>query len=181
MKTLKLSMISAAVITAMGMSSAYAADGANNETTLTTGATVKVNSSTTVVKKCTTLTGGTISFDAYVPDSTTDNTKSTTISVKCTLATPVNISMNAGKNSSDTSVRKLLLDGGSTSNAGESLQYSLYSDSSHTTVWDSVTGVDFNGLGLKSTKTLTVYGKIPAAQDVKTGSFSDEVTVTLTY
>lgn len=171
MKTLKLSMISAAVIAAMGMSSAFADVAQNN-----TGSTVNVNSSTSVAKKCTTLTGGSITFAAYVPDATAPNDASTTVAVRCTKGTPVTISMNAGSGAGATEAVRVL------TSADDTLQYSLYQNSARSTLWGS--GDDkasFNGDGLLSTTTLNVYGRITAGQDVKPGSFTDTVTVTLGY
>ena len=174
MKTLKLSMISAAVIAAMGMSSAFAA--AEDVATVLNNSTVSVASSTTVVKKCTTLTGGTINFTAYVPDAIADNDSQGTISVRCTKGTPVTISMDAGQGSGATeAIRKL-------TSANDKLNYSIYTDSSRSDLWGSGTDkVSTFGDGLLSTTTLDVYGRIIAGQDVKPGSFSDTVTVTLGY
>lgn len=171
MKTLKLSMISAAVIAAMGMSSAFADVAQSNS-----GSTVNVNSSTSVVKKCTTLTGGSISFAAYVPDATADNDAATTVSVKCTKGTPVSISMDEGEGDGATEATRIL------TSDDDTLEYSLYQNSARSTLWGSGSDVaSFNGDGLLSTTTLSVYGRIPAGQDVKPGAFTDSVLVTLTY
>lgn len=170
MKTLKLSMISAAVIAAMSMSSAFAVTQVNS------GSTVNVNSSTSVAKKCTTLTGGSITFAAYVPDATADNDGATTVSVRCTKDTPVTIAMNAGQGAGATEAARIL------TSPDDTLEYSLYTDSSRSDVWGSgAAAVGFNGDGLLSTTSLNVYGRIEAGQDVTPGSFTDSVTVTLTY
>ena len=171
MKTLKLSMISAAVIAAMGMGVAQADVAAN-----ASGSHVNVASSTTVAKKCTTLTGGTISFTAYVPDAEDANDAATTVKVNCTKGTQVTISMDKGQGTgASTTTRKL-------ASANDSLNYSLYTDTSRSDVWgEDADAVVFSGAGLLSQTTLDVYGRIAAGQDVKPGSFSDTVTVTLSY
>ena len=171
MKTLKLSMISAAVIAAMGMRVAQADVAVD-----ASGSQVNVASSTTVAKKCTTLTGGTISFAAYVPDATDANDAATTVKVNCTKGTQVTISMDKGQGSgASTTTRKL-------ASADDSLNYSLYTDTSRSDVWgEDAAAVVFAGEGLLSQTTLDVYGRIAAGQDVKPGSFSDTVTVTLSY
>ena len=173
MKTLKLSMISAAVIAAMGISSAFADVAQSNS-----GSTVNVNSSTSVVKKCTTLTGGSISFTAYVPDATAANDAATTVSVKCTKGTPVSISMDKGEGNGATEGARLL----SSDDTTDTLEYSLYQNSARSILWGTDSdAASFNGDGLLSTTTLNVYGRIPALQDVAPGAFTDSVLVTLTY
>lgn len=64
------------------------------------------------------------------------------------------------------------------------LNYSLYTDSARTNVWgDGTTGTaTFSGTGMGSSQNVTVYGRIGAGQTtVPTGSYSDTVSVTVSY
>ena len=66
----------------------------------------------------------------------------------------------------------------------DTLSYQLYSDSGYNSIWDdSANKVPVTGLGLVAANTVsrTVYAKIPAQQDVVPDTYSDAVTVTVTY
>ena len=73
------------------------------------------------------------------------------------------------------------------SSGAATLSYNLYTSSARTTVWGDGSG----GTGVVSdSQTLlvgsnanyyTVYGRIPALQDVKAGSYSDSIVVTVLY
>lgn len=58
------------------------------------------------------------------------------------------------------------------------LRYNLYSDAAHTQVWD-------NNNGEKTGKTfpvlMTVYGRVPAAQFVQQGTYTDNILATVTF
>jgi spore coat protein U-like protein len=62
------------------------------------------------------------------------------------------------------------------------LHYKLFSDSGHTINWGNTVGTDtVSKTGSGAAQTLTVYGQVPAGQYVTSGSYSDTITVTLTY
>jgi spore coat protein U-like protein len=62
-----------------------------------------------------------------------------------------------------------------------SLFYNLFTDASHLTIWgDGSPGtslVSFSG----TSGSRTVYGRIPAGQNVPVGTYGDTITVTLTF
>lgn len=58
----------------------------------------------------------------------------------------------------------------------ERLAYDLYSDSGRTTAWSSVPGT-----GTGAAQTVTVFGTLPAGQNVAAGSYADTVVATITY
>ena len=76
-----------------------------------------------------------------------------------------------------------LMDGDS--NASQQLQYNLYTDSGHSTIWGDGSGSTVNvsgvGLGLLTSNTHTVYGEIPIEQDVQPQVYRDTITVTVGY
>jgi spore coat protein U-like protein len=62
------------------------------------------------------------------------------------------------------------------------LNYGLFSDAAWTTNWGNTSGTNWvTGTGNGAAQPLTVYGQIPAAQYVTPGSYSDTITVSVTY
>lgn len=101
-----------------------------------------------------------------------------TISATCTLLTPYTLALDAGTGSGASfATRKM-------TNGADTVNYSLYTDLLRTTVWGDGTGgsstTSGNGLGVLPVLH-TVYGRVPSGQNVPANSYSDTVTVTLTY
>ena len=74
-----------------------------------------------------------------------------------------------------------------TTNGGPYMAYNIFTESTYTTIWGNgstgslVTGTSALIIGT-STNNHTVYGKVLAGQNtLKAGSFSDSLTMTLTY
>ena len=66
------------------------------------------------------------------------------------------------------------------SGGSATLNYQLYSDAARTTVW----GDDTYGNSVSTSGTdvdLSVYGRIPGQQNVPAGSYSDVLTITISY
>jgi spore coat protein U-like protein len=67
----------------------------------------------------------------------------------------------------------------------EVLNYNLFRDASHTTIWgDGSGGTSVYSIGNPPNNTnvnLTVYGRVAAEQDVSAGSFSDTVTAVVNF
>jgi spore coat protein U-like protein len=109
-----------------------------------------------------------------VIDSNVD--AATTLNVQCTNTTPYNIGLSAGGGSGATFAARKMTGGSAT------VTYSLYSDSSRTTVWgDTVGSNTVSGTGSGSTQAITVYGRVPAQSTPAPGAYSDTVTATITY
>src|SRR5688572_25492513 len=71
---------------------------------------------------------------------------------------------------------------------GNTLNYNLYTSILRTTIWGDGTGgsskvTDGYLLGaiVPVTRNLTVYGRIPAQQNVASGTYTDSITVTVNY
>jgi hypothetical protein len=129
---------------------------------------------------CQTPTTATLSFGNFNPLLGTALNSTTTIKIRCTNTTPItSIALSSG---SGTVAARTMQMTGATSNK---LNYQLYQDSTRFTVWGTtgtglMTGV--TGAGLNTDVTLTVYGQILANQQTaKPGSYSDSITVTVTY
>ncbi len=64
----------------------------------------------------------------------------------------------------------------------ELLAYGLFQDSGHTINWGDTVGTDTkSGTGDGAIQSFTVYGKLPQAQFIGPGAYSDTITVTLTF
>lgn len=138
-------------------------------TTTTMGVSASVSSACSV-------TAAALAFGTYDPASGTVKTGTGTVTVTCTLLAPYNIGISAGTTSGATvSARKM-------DNSGNTLNYSLCRDVACTLNWGTTVNTDtLAGVGTGLAVPTTVYGQIPAGQNAATGSFSDTVTITVTY
>jgi spore coat protein U-like protein len=120
-----------------------------------------------------------LSFPAYDPTQGAQAATSS-ISVNCTNTTPFNIGLSAGGGSGASVANRVMTSGTNT------LTYSLYQDSGHSTVWGNTVNTDTvaaSGLGMASSNAIvkTVYGQIPNQPNAVPGSYADTVTVTVSY
>ncbi len=132
----------------------------------------------TVNPECTVSTT-TVNFGAYDPvaaNAATPKDSTGTVSVYCTTSTLATVSLDLGTNALGSNRRML----GST---GDLLTYELYRDAARTIVWNTVN----TNTGTSTSKLTPInggfvaYGRVPAAQDVGIGSYSDTVLVTVNY
>ena len=115
-----------------------------------------------------------LNFGTYNVFSSLDDTVTTTVTVNCTKNKPYSISLSSGSGTFGARTLK--------STVG-ALTYNLFLDSTHLTIWgdgSSGTGT-FSGAGTGVAIATPVYGRIPARQNVRVGSYSDVITVTVTY
>lgn len=100
------------------------------------------------------------------------------ISVACTNGTSWTAAASVGSGSGATfAVRKM-------SDGSDTLNYTLYTDGTRTTVWGDGTGGSgtIGNTGTGSTQNVTVYARIAAGQtSVPAGDYDDTVSVTITY
>lgn len=62
------------------------------------------------------------------------------------------------------------------------LNYNLYTNSARTTVWgDGTGGSNIMTVSRNGSTTLSIYGTIPAGQDASVGSYTDSITITVTF
>jgi spore coat protein U-like protein len=117
------------------------------------------------------------SIDPTVASVPVDAT--TTMTVICTSTTPYNIALNAGVNAGGASnfATRTIKTGAHT------LGYQLYLDAGHATVWGDGTATtsQLAGTGIGSNQTLTIYGRMPSLTGAVPGTYTDTVTVTVTY
>ena len=118
-----------------------------------------------------------LDFSTYDPTSSNNDDATTTIDITCTSTTPFDIGLNAGTGTGATVTTRILTNGAST------LNYSLYQDSSRTTVWGNTPATDtVSSTGTGSAQQFTVYGRLPGSQPAAIpGTYTDTITVTVTY
>src|SRR5262245_3118918 len=128
-----------------------------------------------ITATCTINSASTLNFGTQgVLSANVDQTS--TIQVTCTNTTPYNIGLDAGTGSGATvAVRKL-------TSSGNTVNYTLYSDTGRTTVWGNTVSTDtVAGTGNGSAQSYTVYGRIPTQTTPAPGNYADTITVTVTY
>ena len=140
-------------------------------------ASTNLSVSATVTKNCTISTSP-VAFGSYDPvgvNATADLAGTGSVTVTCTKGAGTRIDLGLGANASGTTRR---MAGGT-----DYLTYELYSDSGHTTVWGSgaAAGNTIGAAPNKNPRTVTVYGLVPAGQDVGAASYADTVLATINF
>jgi spore coat protein U-like protein len=122
-----------------------------------------------------------VAFGGYNPQSATADDGTGTVSVACsTSVTSVIVALTAG-NSGSYTTREM-------ESGSNVLDYNLYTTTTRTTVW----GIGSGGApyvtlssgtvsGGQRHFSQTVYGRIPAAQNVRAGSYSDTITMIVVF
>jgi spore coat protein U-like protein len=127
-------------------------------------------------------TASALAFGTYTQGSgDVDNTS--TVAVRCTTGTGFTVGLSAGATGGATVLTRSMLSG------ANQLAYSLFRDAGRTLNWGNTIGTDTvagtgAGVALASAVNLTVYGRIvdsTANQSVPAGSYTDTITVTVTY
>ena len=135
---------------------------------------------------CTASAGG-IAFGIYNPLSTLADTSTGTLRVTCSGSgtgsanVTVNVTLGAGLSGSY-ATRKMF-------SGTNSLNYNIFWSTAYNQIVGDGSGGSFGGsagpfvvpAGGTNFATGTFYGRIPASQDVAPGSYSDVITVTVTY
>ena len=160
-------MLAFAALVASGLSQAGTASN-------TFQVTATINSSCTV--SGTALNFGS-SIDPLAAATPIDATSA--LSVKCTNTTPYTVALNAGANAGGASV----FSARTMKSGTNSLAYQLYLDSGRSSVWGDSTNTSstVSGTGTGNTQSLTIYGRLPSLANVVPGSYTDTVTVTISY
>lgn len=121
-----------------------------------------------------------VNFNDYEPLSGGNVDSTGTITISCTLDAWVTTAIGASIYSGGFNPRKL-----QNAASGDLMNYNLYINASRTQIWgDGTQGtytvgptyVSQNGQAI-----LTIYGRIPGAQDVGIGSYAEPLVVTITF
>jgi spore coat protein U-like protein len=124
--------------------------------------------------------GGTLSFGTYDPmvaNASTELAQTSSFRMQCSSGTSAAVLLNQGLNpdaaSTDAAPIRYM------TNGAARLNYQLYTTAAHTAVWDNVHGGAQVGNG--QAQAVTIYGVIPAGQNVPPGTYTDTVIITLSY
>jgi spore coat protein U-like protein len=125
-----------------------------------------------------------VGFGNYNPLSTLNTDTTGTVTVTCSglLNVLVGYEILLSRGGAGTYTPRRMTSGSNT------LNYNLYSDITRTTIWGDntggssrVTGTILVQLLVPTSNNHTVYGRIPAQQNVAAGSYVDSITVTVNY
>jgi spore coat protein U-like protein len=143
----------------------------------TTSITQSLSVSMTITAQCIfTSTTPTLAFASNgVLTANVDATA--TVSVQCTNSLPFNIGLDAGTTTGGTTTTRLMAGGSS-----ETIQYKLFQDANHMTNWGNTIGTDTNSLtGTGAAVNYTIYGRVAPQSTPSASSYTDTVTITVTY
>jgi spore coat protein U-like protein len=141
-------------------------------------ATANLQVSATVSANCT-ITTAAVAFPAYDPivtHSATNDDGTGTVTITCTKGTLATVGLGLGANASGSQRR--MKDA-----TTDYLNYALYLDSGRTTIWGTASPNLLTPVAApdKNPRPFTVYGRIPSAQDVPAGSYTDTVVATVNF
>jgi len=170
-------LLTALLTTGALLGAAGSASAAQQTTTFAVTATVQ--------KNCSAATAPALPFGNYTPGTGQTINVNTTVSIACTKKTPFTVSLNIGLPANGGSMTaRQMADG-----AGDTLQYTLYTDNTYKTVFGDTTGgsatVGGAGAGMGTQVPTVVYGQLTDSTynqaNGAPGSYSDTITVTVTY
>ena len=141
-------------------------------------ATANLNVSATVSANCTISTAP-VAFPAYDPIAThasANDDGTGTVTITCTKGTAATIGLGLGANASGSQRR--MKDA-----TTDYLNYALYLDGGRTTIWGTASPNLLAPVAApdKSPRPFTVYGRIPFAQDVPAGAYTDTVVAAVNF
>jgi spore coat protein U-like protein len=120
-----------------------------------------------------------VNFGSYDIFSTTPTDSTGAVSVYCNQENLITASIGPSATSGSFNPRQMRLSTGT-----DLMDYNLYRDTSRTQIWGDGTGGTFmvsGAVARKGTANYTVYGRIPAGQDISAGLYMETLTVTLTW
>jgi spore coat protein U-like protein len=121
---------------------------------------------------CTVNAGAAVAFGTYDPAAAAPTDSAGTITYTCTTAAIVTLSTGG----SGTYIPRALASGVNT------LSYNLYADAARTQVWgDFSAGTTIRFAAAGANSVLSVFGRIPAAQNPNPGSYADTIVITFFF
>jgi spore coat protein U-like protein len=130
----------------------------------------------TIVAQCLINSASTLSFGGSQGVLIANVDQTSTIIVQCTDTTTYDIGLDEGTGTgASVATRKLTGSGGT-------INYRLYSNAGRTTVWGKTVSTDtVSATGNGAAQSYTVYGRIPAQTTPAPATYSDTITITVTY
>lgn len=138
-------------------------------------ATGSFNSQLIITAECKVQSASTMNFGTDgVLDAIIDTTSS--MSVQCTNGQTYTISLNGGNGASGTTTTRTM------ELAAEDVDYTMWKDAGRSQNWGDTGGEIMTGLtGNGSAQAYTIYGRVPVQATPTAGTYTDTVTVTVTY
>jgi len=139
----------------------------------------------TVVAACKINSASAIAFGNYDPavaNATASKDAQGTVQIVCTKSAVAVVSMDQGINpgtGSTCSAPSRQMNSGTSK-----LAYGIYQDLAHGTPWGCTSGTNtlqFTATGAATPNNFTTFGSVPGGQDLPAGSYSDTVTVSVTF
>jgi spore coat protein U-like protein len=146
----------------------------------TQAATDNIAVTATVVANCAIAAGALDlgSYDPVVVNASTDALATSTITVTCTSGASATVTLGqgttVGAGSTDADPNRRLTDG------ANFLNYGLFTDVGRSVEWGNTAGTGVAHTGTGAGVPLTVYGNIPAGQNVPAGAYAGTVIATIT-
>ncbi|HEY7205168.1 MAG TPA: spore coat U domain-containing protein [Methylomirabilota bacterium] len=120
-----------------------------------------------------------INFGTYNVFTATPDDATGRVRLRCTVTRPPSVTVHLDKGGAPSFTPRQMRQG------TETIDYNLYQDSTRTIIWGDGTGgtqvVVQPSPPLNTNVDVTVYGRIPAGQDVSSGSYSATVTATIFF
>jgi spore coat protein U-like protein len=113
-----------------------------------------------------------VNFGSYNVFNTVPTDITGSVSVTCNKSSPFTLSLSTGSGTFAARTMK---------NGTNILNYNLFSNATHLTIWGDGSSGTSTISATSASATFTVYGRIPARQNVRAGSYSDVITVTVTF
>ncbi|MCZ8182989.1 MAG: spore coat U domain-containing protein [Beijerinckiaceae bacterium] len=138
-------------------------------------ATGTLNLSITIQASCTVVSATAINFGSMTTIAANVD-QTSTLTVNCSSTTPYNVGLGVGGGSGATVATRKMTSG------SDVVNYTLYRDASRTQVWGETIGTDtVTGTGTGSNQSLTIYARVPSQAVPPPGTYTDAVTITVTY
>ena len=133
------------------------------------------NVSATVVTGCATSVANPLAFGSLMP-TTVQVQATTNLTINCANADAYTIGLNAALGTGATDQARLMQNGAHT------LAYTMYFGSYTGTNWGTTTaGSRYGGTGTGAAQTVPIYGVASPTASTSTGTYSDTITVDITY
>jgi spore coat protein U-like protein len=119
-----------------------------------------------------------LEFGSYTSNSTTPVHGQTTIQLLCAPGTTAEIALDAGAAPVGNTLRRNLQQ----ESGNDRMDYDLFQDAGRTIHWGDRSGNDTKEvLTADAPLTVPIYGEIPGGQRVRDGTYSDVITISVSY
>lgn len=131
-----------------------------------------------VSSSCAIGTVSNLNFGTAATPLTANIDVSTSLDVTCSNGTTYDIGLNAGTTAGGSIATRLMFNAGN----GEDVAYRMYTDAGRTANWGNTVGADtVNATGNGASQSYTIYGRVPPQTTPTAATYTDTVTVTVTY